>query len=103
MRERVRQLNNASFPPTARYVLYWAQTNRRVASNHALAYACQLANERNLPVLFYEGVTCSYPHANDRLHTFLLEGSPKPRRVKKLGVGYVFHLRRRQTDPDDAL
>ena len=30
--------------------------------------------ERNLPVLFYEGLTCSYPYANDRLHTFLLEG-----------------------------
>ncbi len=104
MRERVRQLNDAGFPPAARYVLYWAQMNRRVESNHALAYACQLANERNLPVLYYEGVTCSYPHANDRLHTFLLEGVPETaRRLKKRGIGYVFHLRRRTADPDDAL
>ncbi len=28
-------------------------------------------------MLFYEGVTCSYPHANDRLHTFILEGVPE--------------------------
>jgi deoxyribodipyrimidine photo-lyase len=78
--------------------------NRRVESNHALAYAAQLANERDLPVLFYEGVTCSYPHANDRFHTFLLQGVPETgKRLKKLGIGYVFYLRRKRTDPNDVL
>ena len=61
---------------SGRYVLYWAQMNRRVESNHALAYAVDMANDMNLPVLFYEGLTCSYPYANDRFHTFLLEGVP---------------------------
>jgi deoxyribodipyrimidine photo-lyase len=78
--------------------------NRRVDSNHALAHAATIANDCKLPLLFYEGLTCSYPHANDRLHTFLLEGVPETaRRLRNAGIGYVFHLRRRKADPDDAL
>ncbi len=104
MTERVRQLNAGNIRRDARYVLYWAQMNRRVESNHALARAADLANQLGLPVLFYEGLTCSYPHANDRFHTFLLEGVPETeKRAKQLGAGYVFHLRRRRSDPDDAL
>ena len=53
---------------------------------------------------FYEGLTCSYPHANDRFHTFLLEGVPgSAQRLKAMGIGYIFHLRRRRTDTNDAL
>jgi deoxyribodipyrimidine photo-lyase len=85
------------------YVLYWAQMNRRVESNHALAYAVEVANGLNLPVLFYEGLTCSYPNANDRFHTFLLEGAPgTARRLQALGIGYVFHLRRCRGDANNA-
>ena len=77
--------------------------NRRVEANHGLAFAVELANQRGLPVLFYEGLTCSYPYANDRLHTFVLEGvAEKERRLTKMGIGYVFHMRRRKCDPDDA-
>jgi len=104
MRDRVRSLNTA--PPGAggKYVLYWSQMNRRADGNHALAYAVERANELELPVLFYEGLTCSYPHANDRLHTFILEGVPETeRRLKPLGIGYIFYLRRRNSDPDDVL
>ncbi len=90
--------------PGASYVLYWAQMNRRVDSNHALAYAASKANELDLPLVFYEGLTCSYPHANDRLHTFILEGVPETaKRLKTLGIGYVFYLRRRSSDPNDVL
>lgn len=100
---RVRQLNQPELRVGGRYVLYWAQMNRRVESNHGLAYAVELANGLGLPVLFYEGLTCSYPHASDRFHTFLLEGVPATaRRLKTLGIGYVFHLRRRRTDSNDA-
>ncbi len=88
----------------AAYVLYWAQMNRRVEANHALLHAANLANQLQLPVLYYEGLTCSYPQANDRLHTFILEGVPETaRRLKRAGIGYVFHLRKRHADPDDAL
>jgi len=87
----------------AKYVLYWAQMNRRVDSNQALLFAAQLANQHKLPLLVYEGLTCWYPYASDRMHTFVLEGVPETeRRLKKLGVGYVFHLRRKRGEPDDA-
>ena len=85
-------------------MLYWAQMNRRVKANQALAFAAQLANEHSLPLLVYEGLTCSYPYASDRLHTFILEGVPDmARSVRALGAGYVFHLRRRGNDANDAL
>jgi deoxyribodipyrimidine photo-lyase len=102
MTERVRKLNDRE--PREGYVLYWSQMNRRAESNHALAFAADLANQRGVPVLFYEGLTCTYPFANDRFHTFLLEGVPETaRRLDKLGIGYVFHLRKRRADRDDAL
>lgn len=104
MMERVRKLNDREWRKGARYVLYWAQMNRRAESNHALAFAAELANQQGLPLLFYEGVTCTYPFASDRFHTFLLEGVPETaRRLERLGIGYVFHLRKRRSDPNDAL
>ncbi|MDQ6759621.1 MAG: deoxyribodipyrimidine photo-lyase, partial [Acidobacteriota bacterium] len=102
--DRVRSLNEATFREPAKYVLYWSQMNLRTRSNHGLAYAADLANERGLPLLFYEGLTCSYPFANDRLHTFLLEGVPDTEReLRKLGAGYLFYLRRKRSDPNDVL
>ncbi len=104
MQERVRPLNNAPLRQQARYVLYWSQMNRRVDSNHALARAIAVANELDLPVLYYEGLTCAYKEANDRLHTFILEGVPEQeRRLSRIGVGYCFYLRRRRSDADDVL
>jgi deoxyribodipyrimidine photo-lyase len=85
-------------------VLYWAQTNRRVTSNHALAYAVELANQAGIPVLFYEGLTYDYPYASDRLHAFILEGIPDTeRQLQRLGIGYLFYLRRTRDDPNDIL
>ncbi len=103
MQDRVRQLNSAELRGGARYILYWSQMNRRVESNHALAFAVELANNHKIPVLVYEGVTCSYPFANDRLHTFLLEGVPDTEEaLHALGIGYVFYLRRRKSDRNDT-
>jgi deoxyribodipyrimidine photo-lyase len=102
--ERIRKLNDAPERlEGAQYVLYWAQMNRRAESNHALLYAAELANKYNLPVLFYEGLTCTYDYANDRLHTFLLQGVPDTaRRLKKLGIGYVFYLRKSRQSANDV-
>jgi deoxyribodipyrimidine photo-lyase len=102
--ERVRQLNQAEVRAEGRYVLYWAQMNRRVSSNHGLELAINMANRLELPVLFYEGLTCSHPHSSDRFHTFLLEGvQDTASRLRPLGIGYLFHLRRQRSDPNDAL
>jgi deoxyribodipyrimidine photo-lyase len=96
---RVRKLNDAPFREKADYVLYWAQMNRRAHGNHALDYAVELANERDLPVLFYEGLTCTYKNANDRLHTFILEGvADTQAAVAARGIGYAFYLRRGRAD-----
>jgi deoxyribodipyrimidine photo-lyase len=102
--ERVRALNDAPPGNDPRFVLYWSQMNRRVESNHALAHATQLANERGLPLLVYEGLTCSYKAANDRLHTFILEAVPgTAKALKEAGAGYFFYLRAREQEPNDVL
>lgn len=104
MQNRIRSLNDAPVRADASFVLYWAQMNRRVESNHALARAIELANGLNLPVLYYEGLTCAYDYASDRMHAFILEGVPETaRRLEKRGIGYCFHLRRRKDDPNGAL
>jgi deoxyribodipyrimidine photo-lyase len=101
---RVLALNHNPIRSDARYVLYWAQMNRRVSHNHALAYAIGNANSLGLPVLVYEGLTYTYPHANDRLHSFLLEGVPDMEEaLTELGAGYCFYLRRRKSDPNHVL
>ena len=102
--ERVRCLNRAPFRSDAKYVLYWAQMNRRAAWNHALLYAAETANRARLPLLVYEGSRYSYPFASDRLRTFILEGVPDTeRRLRKLGIGYLFYSRRKRSAPDDML
>jgi deoxyribodipyrimidine photo-lyase len=91
MQERVRMLNQAPPREKADYVLYWTQMDRRAESNFGMHYAAGLANERGLPLLVYEGLTCSYPQANDRLHTFMLQAVPETaRRMKRLGAGVLF-------------
>jgi deoxyribodipyrimidine photo-lyase len=102
--ERVSKLNSAPERADRKYVLYWAQMNRRVDANHALLYAVEIANRYKLPVLYYEGLTCSYEYANDRLHTFVIEGVPETaKRLQKAGIGYVFYLRRTENAPNDVL
>src|SRR4051812_38231253 len=104
MQERVRTLNQASIRQYGQYVLYWTQMNRRAECNFALNYAAGLANERELPLLVYEGLTCTYKQANDRIHTFMLQAVPETaRRVKRLGAGYAFYLRRKPSDANDIL
>lgn len=101
---RVRTLNNQSIRRGARYVLYWCQMNRRADSNLALEFAVKQANALKLPVLVYEAVDCAYPYANDRIHTFFLEGVPEmSRRLAARGLGYVFYLRRNRQSPNDVL
>lgn len=101
---RIRSLNNAPWNPQGQYVLYWMQINRRVGANHALAHAIHLANQRKLPVLVYEGLTCTYREANDRIHSFVLENVPETsEQLEKLGIGYVFYLRAKRSDANDTL
>src|SRR6185437_3442984 len=102
--DRIFSLNSAQPRADADYVLYWSQMNRRVAGNHALAHAIDLANQLHVPLLVYEGLTCTYKHANDRLHTFMLEAVPEMEKsVKRIGAGYLFYLRARREDANDVV
>jgi deoxyribodipyrimidine photo-lyase len=99
MEQRVRKLNDAAVRANGRYVLYWCRWNRRVDSNHALAYAAGLANQLELPLLFLERLTCDYPYASDRLHTFALQGMPETAAsLRKLGIGCLFHVPRHKRE-----
>ncbi len=86
--------------PSGDFVLYWMQVTHRAHDNQALNYAVEQANALGVPVVVYHGLRHDYPWANDRLHTFILEG------VRDLvaafaarGIAYGFHLDRRT--PDD--
>jgi deoxyribodipyrimidine photo-lyase len=50
------------------------QANRRLASNHSLDYAVQLAKELGKELVIYEGLRKDYPWNSKRLHQFILEG-----------------------------
>lgn len=86
-------------------MLYWRRWNRRAESNHALVYAAEVASGLDVPVLVFEDLACG-PYANDRFHTFELEGvAHSAAALRKLGVGYAFHLARdaREASPLPAL
>jgi len=103
MDARVRILNDQPIRRSGRYVLYWCRWNRRVESNHALLYAAETANQMNLPLVCYERLSCAYPTASDRFHTFVLQGVPEMQAdVHQLGAGYIFQLPRRKSTSDAA-
>ena len=98
--ERTTLLNDRPENTSARYVLYWMQIFKRASHNHALNFAARMANERRLPLVVYEGLKYYYPWANDRLHTFILEGVAEKRaEFARRGVRYVFYLQRNERDP----
>src|SRR5262245_52522417 len=71
---RVRALNSIAVNPRGRFVLYLMITARRMRSNFALQRAVELVNELGLPLIVLEALRCDHAWANDRLHTFVLEG-----------------------------
>ncbi|MFN2476457.1 MAG: deoxyribodipyrimidine photo-lyase [Chthoniobacterales bacterium] len=71
--ERIAHLN-AMPVVDGRYVLYWMQQSQRATWNHTLEFAVERANELRQPLLVAFGLTDSYPEANLRHYTFMLEG-----------------------------
>jgi deoxyribodipyrimidine photo-lyase len=97
---RVRRLNDRVTPVSGDYVLYWMQAQRRGEDNAALAYAIERANELGVPCLVYEALRPDYPHASDRIHTFVLQGArDTAAALRARGVAHVFFLPR---TPDEA-
>lgn len=102
--ERVRLLNEKTANNDGKYVLYWMQMYKRTSHNHALNFAIEEANKRKLPLLVYEGLKYYYPWANDRLHTFILEGViGKKEAFAKRGISYIFYLQKDKNSPKDTI
>ena len=102
--ERIRRLNEGRERSGADFVLYWVQMCHRAEQNWALTAAIEAANRLGLPLVVYHGLGCTYPHANDRISRFILEGVTElGERFARRGILYHFYLRRRINDPNDVL
>jgi deoxyribodipyrimidine photo-lyase len=84
------QLLNKEITKNGEYVLYWIQASQRAEYNRALEFAINQANQRQLPVLVYFGLTECFPEANERHYYFMLEGlrEVKETLIRK-GIGMV--------------
>ncbi|MCC6509028.1 MAG: NAD(P)-binding protein [Pirellulaceae bacterium] len=97
--ERSRNLKAPS-QVAGQFVLYWMQTAMRTDENPALDVACHLANELQLPLLVYQGVSERYEYASDRHHTFILEGAADvARQCQAKGIAYALHIEQRANQP----
>jgi deoxyribodipyrimidine photo-lyase len=75
------------------YVLYWMQQSQRVYYNHALEHAINRANELELPLVVFFGLTPNYPDANHRHYQFMLEGLKEVKQVlEAMHMSFVFKL-----------
>jgi deoxyribodipyrimidine photo-lyase len=90
--------------PRGEFVLYWMQSARRLRSNLALDFAIARANELGLPVVVYEGLRPDYPSANDRIHSFVMDGlAPNLEDADRRGVRYVSFVPRTRQDARGVL
>lgn len=97
--ERVKRLNEES-EKKGDFVLYWMQASQRPEDNKALNLAIEKANEANLPVVTYFGVTDDFPGANLRHYHFMLEGlSETVKRLEAKGIKTVVEHR----DPPEGV
>lgn len=71
--ERIKKLNSEK-PGKGEYVLYLMQASQRAEFNQALQLAVHRANELNLPVITYFGLTDDFPEGNLRHYAFMVEG-----------------------------
>ena len=55
-------------------VVYWMISARRSTWNHGLEHAIELSKQRNLPLVVVEPLAIAHRWANDRSHTFVIQG-----------------------------
>jgi deoxyribodipyrimidine photo-lyase len=96
-KERIKLLNTKNIKHK-KYVLYWMQQAQRSEYNHALEYAINQANELDLPVIVYFGITDSFPDANERHYHFMLQGLQQTKQaLAKRGIQMVIQHRTPET------
>lgn len=88
---RCRRLNDRPIRTQgADYVLCWLQQALRGRCNPVIDAALATGNRLGLPVVVYHGLGAEYPHASDRLHTFILQASCSVERdVTARGLRFV--------------
>jgi deoxyribodipyrimidine photo-lyase len=88
-KERIKTLNKKEVKKGA-YVLYWMQASQRAEYNHALEFGILKANELRQPLIVFFGITDTFPEANERHYTFMLEGLKEVKHsLKKRGIQMV--------------
>lgn len=91
------RLLNSAAPQARDYVLYWMTSFRRARSNFALDRAIELAKQLKKPLLVFEALRVGYPFANERLHSFVLEGMRANERAFAASpVKYLPYVERRR-------
>ena len=82
--------NNKPVNPNGTHVVYWMTSARRARWNHALDHAIELANEHQAPLIVVECLALGHRWANDRIHTFVLQGMLDNRKLFEMSpVTYV--------------
>lgn len=71
---RLTQLNSQPVQSEGDYVLYWMIANRRSEWNFSLDRALEWCRELGRPLLVFEALRSGYRWANERIHTFIIEG-----------------------------
>ncbi len=78
-------------------VLYWTHHALRTDENPALEVAMLLAQQLQLPLLVYQGLSERYRFASDRHHTFILEAAQSLQsNYERLGFSYALHVDREE-------
>jgi deoxyribodipyrimidine photo-lyase len=86
---RLRRANTGLEEPRGDYVLYWMIAARRLTASYALDHALDRARALGKPLLILEPLRCSYLHACDRFHRFVLDGMAGRRApLLAAGIGY---------------
>ena len=90
--------NDKPLNPDRTHVVYWMTSARRARWNHALDHAIELANEHNVPLIVVECLALGHRWANDRIHTFVLQGMIDNRKLfESSAVTYVPYVETKQT------
>ena len=95
LKKRTRKLNDQAVRAKARYVLCWLQQNIRAFDNPVIDAAIATGNRLKLPVVVYHGLGQGYPHANDRIHKFIIEASRSLAvAVEQRGLRFINYIER---------
>ena len=81
-------------------VVYWMISSRRAFYNHGLEHAISLAKRKKLPLVVVEPLAIGHRYANDRIHTFVIQGMLANKKIfEDSNVTYVPYV---ETKPNEA-